>query len=152
MAEKKIVEVSNNRKAYHDFEILETFEAGIALRGTEIKSVRENLVNLKDSFVLVRDGESKVHNLHISPYGHGNIFNHEPLRIRRLLLHKKEILKLEQITAQKGVALVPVKMYIKGKFAKLLIGVAKGKKLHDKREAIKERDIKRDIDREMKKY
>lgn len=152
MAEKKFIDIAQNKKAYHDFEILDTIEAGIALQGTEIKAVREHSVNLKDSFVLIRDGQARVHNLHISPYGHGNIYNHDPLRIRKLLLHKKEIMKLSVLTTQKGAAIVPVKLYIKGKYAKLLIGVAKGKKLHDKRDALKERDIKRDIDREMKKY
>lgn len=149
---KEIIDIAQNKKAYHDYEILDTIEAGIALKGTEIKSVRDHAVNLKDSYVMIRDGEAKVHNLHISPYGFGNIFNHEPMRVRRLLLHKKEIIKLSSILPQKGGALIPVKLYIKGKYAKLLIGIAKGKKAHDKREAIRERDIKRDIDREMKKY
>ena len=152
MAEKKIIDIAQNKKAYHDYEILDTFEAGIELKGTEIKSVREHTVNLKDSFVLIRNGEAKAHNIHISPYGFGNIFNHDPLRVRRLLLHKKEILKLINLLSQKGGALVPVKMYIKGKYAKLLVGIAKGKKMHDKREAIREKDIKRDMDREMKNY
>jgi SsrA-binding protein len=152
MREKQFIDIAQNKKAYHDFEIIDTIEAGIALKGTEIKSVREHSVNLKDSFVLIRNGVPKVHNLHISPYGFGNIFNHEPLRIRNLLLHKKEILKLDNVVSQKGFALVPVKMYIKGKVAKLLIGIAKGKKSYDKREAIKERDIRRDMDREMKNY
>ncbi len=152
MGEKKIIDIAQNKKAYHDYEILDTVEAGIELKGTEIKSVRDHSVNLKDSFVIIRGNEAKVHNLHISPYGFGNIFNHDPLRIRRLLLKKKEILKLENTVSQKGIAIIPVKMYIKGKYAKLLIGVAKGKKMHDKREAIRERDIKRDMDREMKNY
>lgn len=152
MAEKKFVDIANNKKAYHDFEILDTIEAGIALRGTEIKSIREHLVNLKDSFVLIRDNQAVIHNMHISPYGFGNIYNHEPMRVRKLLLHKKEILKLSMLVAQKGNALVPVKLYLKGKHCKVLVGVAKGKKLHDKRDSIKERDIKRDTDREMKDY
>lgn len=152
MGEKVFVDVAENRKAYHDFEILETIEAGIELRGTEIKSVREHAVNLKDSFVLIRDGEAFVLNLHISPYGHGNIFNHEPERKRKLLLHKKQILQLEAMIKQKNVTVVPTKMYIKGKVAKLLIGVAKGKKLHDKRDSIREKDVERDTQREMKSY
>jgi SsrA-binding protein len=152
VGEKVFVDVAENRKAYHDFEILETIEAGIELRGTEIKSVREHAVNLKDSFVLIRDGEAFVLNLHISPYGHGNIFNHEPERKRKLLLHKKQILQLEAMIKQKNVTVVPTKMYIKGKVAKLLIGVAKGKKLHDKRDSIREKDVERDTQREMKSY
>lgn len=150
MADKVIIDIAQNKKAYFEFEIIENIEAGIELRGTEIKSVREHLVNLKDSFVLIRDGEAHVLNLHISPYGHGNIFNHEPERKRRLLLHKKEIVRLEAMCKQKTLTIVPTRMYIKGKVAKLAIGVAKGKKTHDKRDAIKEKDMKRDVQREMK--
>jgi SsrA-binding protein len=150
MSEKKILEVSQNKKAYHDFEILDTIEAGIELKGTEIKSIRDHSINLKDSFVMIRNGEARVHNLHISPYGFGNIFNHEPLRIRRLLLHKKEILKLAHLLDQKGGALVPLKVYIKGRYAKLLLGLAKGKKMYDKRQSLREKDIRREMDRELK--
>ncbi len=152
MSEKRIIEIAQNKKAYHDYDIFDTIEAGIELKGTEIKSVRDHSVNLKDSFALIRNMEATVHNMHISPYGFGNIYNHDPLRIRKLLLHKKEILKLNNTIAQKGIALIPVKMYIKGKHAKLLLGVAKGKKMHDKREALREKDIKRDMDREIKDY
>ncbi|MFN4216317.1 MAG: SsrA-binding protein SmpB [Brevinematales bacterium] len=151
-AKKTIIEITVNRKAYHDYEMLSTYEAGIELTGTEIKSIRDHAVNLKDSFVLIRDGEAWVHNMHISPYGHGNIFNHDPTRKRRLLLHKREILKLSQAVQQKGLTIVPIKLYIKGKYAKLEIAVARGKKLHDKKSALKERDIKRDMDREIRNF
>jgi SsrA-binding protein len=149
MEKKKIIDIAQNKKAFHDYDILNTIEAGIELKGTEIKSVRDHSVNLKDSFVIIRNGEAYIHNLHISPYGFGNIYNHDVLRIRKLLLHKKEILKLSALTSQKGIAIVPTKMYIKGKYAKVIIGIAKGKKLHEKKAALKERDIKRDMDREM---
>lgn len=152
MAEKKFIDIATNKKAFHDFEILESLEAGIELRGTEIKSVRDHAVNMKDSFVLVRDNQATLHNMHISPYGFGNIFNHEAERVRRLLLHKKEIFKLQAMISQKGVALVPLKIYIKGKYAKVQIGIAKGKKMHDKRDTIRDRDIQREVDRELKNY
>ncbi len=147
--EKKIIDIAQNKKAFFDYEILDTIEAGIELKGTEIKSVRNHSVNLKDSFILIREGEALVHNLHISPYGFGNIFNHDPLRTRKLLLHKKEILKLSGQISQKGLTLIPLKMYIKGKYAKLLIGLARGKKAYNKKTAIKERDIRREMDREI---
>ncbi|MGC8764933.1 MAG: SsrA-binding protein SmpB [Brevinematia bacterium] len=152
MAEKKIIEIAQNKKAYHDYDILDTIETGIALKGTEIKSVREHNINLKDSYVVIRNGEALVMNMHISPYGYGNIFNHDPKRTRRLLLHKKEILKLSNLVSQKGIALIPLKVYIKGKYAKLLLGIAKGKKIYSKKEALKEKDIERDIERELKNY
>lgn len=150
--EKKIIEITQNKKAYHDYEILDTIEAGIELKGTEIKSVRSHSVNLKDSYVLIRDGEAKVYNMHISPYGYGNIFNHEPTRTRRLLLRKKEIIKLQGLISQKGITIVPLKMYIKGKYAKLLLGIVKGRKTYDKKEVLKEKDIKREVERELKQY
>ncbi len=149
---KEIVDIAQNRKAHHDFEILDTLEAGIELKGTEIKSVRNHLVNLKDSYVLIRGNQAFVHNLHISPYDHGNIFNHDPLRTRRILIHKKEILKLNIQISQKGSAIVPLKMYIKGQYAKLLLGIAKGKKTHNKKSALQERDIQREVERELKDY
>jgi len=152
MPEKKIIEIAQNKKAYHDYEILDTIEAGIALKGTEIKSVRQHNVNLKDSYVIIKNGVPKLFNVHISPYGFGNIFNHEPTRTRNLLLHKKEILKLSNLISQKGVALIPLKIYIKGRYAKIVIGIAKGKKIYSKKEVLKERDIKRDMDRELKNY
>lgn len=147
--EKRIIDIAQNKKAYFDYEIIDTLEAGIELKGTEIKSVRNHSVNLKDSFILIREGEATVYNLHISPYGFGNIFNHDPLRKRKLLLHKKEILKLSNSLHQKGLALIPLKMYIKRKYAKLLIGLARGKKAYNKKAAIKERDIRREMDREI---
>jgi SsrA-binding protein len=150
--QQKIIEISQNKKAYHDYEILDTIEAGIVLQGTEIKSVRQHSVNLKDSYVMIRDGKARVYNMHISPYGHGNIFNHDPTRTRDLLLHKKEILKLSNLISQKGVAIIPLKIYIKGKYAKLLLGIVKGKKIHDKKEALKEKDIIRQMERELKNY
>lgn len=152
MKEKEIVSIAQNKKALHDYEVIERYEAGLELKGTEIKSIREHRVNLKDSFCQIRGTVTTVHNLHISPYGHGNIFNHEPTRIRRLLLKKKEILKIDSQLSQKGYSLVPLSLYIKGKYAKLQIALVKGKKLHDKRDALREKDIKRDMDREMKHF
>ena len=150
MPEKEFIDIAVNKKAYHDYEIFETMEAGIELRGTEIKSIRGNRANLKDSFVLIRQGSAWVHNMHISPYGFGNIFNHDPTRPRRLLLHKKQIVRLESQSAQKGYTVIPLKIYIKGKFAKVQIGLAKGKKVYDKREDIKDKDLQRDMEREIK--
>ena len=152
MSDKRIIEITTNRKARHDYDVLDAMEAGIELRGTEIKAVRDHSVNLKDSYVMIRRGEAILMNMHISPYNHGNIFNHEPLRNRKLLLHKKEILKITNLMKQKGIAVVPLKMYIKGKYAKIEIGIVKGKKSYDKREAIRERDIERDTQRELKEY
>ena len=152
MSDKRIIEITTNRKARHDYDVLDAMEAGIELRGTEIKAVRDHSVNLKDSYVMIRRGEAILMNMHISPYNHGNIFNHEPLRNRKLLLHKKEILKITNLMKQKGIAIVPLKMYIKGKYAKIEIGIVKGKKSYDKREAIRERDIERDTQRELKEY
>ena len=140
----------NNRKAKYDYEILETIEAGIELKGTEIKSIRNGKTNLKDSYAVVKKGEALLLNMHISPYENGNIFNHEETRTRKLLLHKKEILKLNDKIHMEGFTLVPIKLYFKGSKAKILLGVAKGKKSYDKREAIKKRDIERDIKSRMK--
>jgi SsrA-binding protein len=150
MTEKKIVDIAKNKKAYHDYEIIDKLEAGVELKGTEIKSIREHKVNLKDSFARVIDGQVWVHNLHISPYDFGNIFNHDPTRPRRLLLRKKQITNLAGVLSQKGYTLAPLRIYIKGKYAKIELGVVKGKKLHDKRDAIRERDVRRDMDREIK--
>ena len=135
--------VAQNKKANHDFFIEETLEAGIVLQGTEIKSVRNGRVNMKDSFARVSNGEVFLHNLHISPYEQGNIHNHEPTRMRKLLLHKKQIAKLIGETQQAGYSLVPIKIYLKDGYAKVLIGLGKGKKKYDKRETIKKRDIER---------
>lgn len=148
----KIIEIATNKKAYHDYEIIETFEAGLVLQGTEIKSVREHNVNLKDSFVLIKGNIVNVHNMHISPYHHGNRYNHDPLRPRRLLLNKKEILKLSNLVSQKGYTIIPLKLYIKNNWAKLEIGLAKGKKTYNKKEYLKEKDIEREVQRELKNY
>ncbi|KRK93600.1 SsrA-binding protein [Companilactobacillus futsaii JCM 17355] len=143
-------EVANNRKARHDYNILETYEAGIALTGTEIKSVRASKMNIKDGFVQARNGELWLENVNISIYNQGNIFNHDPLRNRKLLLHKKEIRKISSSIQEKGITVVPLKVYLKHGFAKVLIGIAEGKKQYDKRETIKKRDQEREIRRVMK--
>lgn len=139
-----------NRKAKFDYEILETVEAGIVLTGTEIKSLRAGKANLKDSYAIVRNGEVFLLNMHISEYDHGNIFNHNETRTRKLLLHKKEILKLNDKVRLNGLTLVPLKVYLNGNYAKVLLGVGKGKKLYDKRETMKERDIKREMSKALK--
>lgn len=142
--------IAQNRKAYHDYFIEDSFEAGIILLGTEVKSLRDGRVNLKDSYVIIKDAEAFVLNCHISPYSHGNIANHEPLRTRKLLLHKNQIIRLKDKLVQKGYSLIPLKIYFKGSFAKLEIGLAKGKKLYEKREKIKEKEVKREIERAVK--
>ncbi|MCI5552631.1 MAG: SsrA-binding protein SmpB [Tenericutes bacterium] len=139
-----------NKKAYFDYEILEEIEAGIVLTGTEIKSIRNGNANLKDSYAVVRNNEVYLLNMHISEYKEGNIFNHEEKRTRKLLLHKKEILKLRDKINLNGYTLVPLKLYFKGNKVKILLGLAKGKKIYDKRESIKERDINREIKKEWK--
>ena len=140
----------NNRKAKYDYEILDTIEAGIVLTGTEIKSIRLGKANLKDSYATIKHGEAILLNMHISHYEEGNRFNHDETRTRKLLLHKKEILKLYDKIRLEGNTLVPIKLYFKGNKAKILLGIAKGKKTYDKREAIKKRDIERDIKSRMK--
>jgi SsrA-binding protein len=147
---KRMKIVCQNRKAYHDYYIEETLEAGISLLGTEVKSLREGKANLKDSYVIIKGKEAFLLNCHISPYSHGNITNHEPLRTRKLLLHRKEIEGLMGKSLQKGYTLIPLKIYFKDSYAKIEIGVAKGKRLYEKREKIKEREAKRDIERVMK--
>jgi SsrA-binding protein len=142
--------VAQNRKAFHDYAIEETIEAGIVLVGTEVKSLRDGKANLKDSYVLVKDGEVLLLNCHISPYTHGNIMNHDPVRTRKLLLHAKEIEKLQGKAAQKGYSLIPLKIYFKGPRAKVEIGLARGKKVYEKRESIKKREADREIERAMK--
>jgi SsrA-binding protein len=142
--------VASNRKAYHDYFIEETFEAGMSLQGTEVKSLRLGLANLTDSYALVKNEEMFLFNANISPYPMGNIMNHEPLRTRKLLLHKEEIRKLTWKMTQKGFTLIPLKIYfVRGK-AKVLIGLAKGKKAFDKRETIKEKESKREVERVVK--
>ncbi len=142
--------IATNRKAYHDYFIEETYEAGISLLGTEVKSLREGRVNLKDSYALIKDGEAFLLNCHISPYSHGNIQNHDPLRTRKLLLHKKEISRIWGKTTQQGLTLIPLKIYFRQGRVKVEIGIAKGKRQYEKRESIKEREAKREIERHMK--
>jgi SsrA-binding protein len=146
--EKSVV---TNRKAYHDYFIEEKFEAGIMLQGTEVKSLREGRVNLQDSYASVKGDEIFLHHCHISPYSHGNIMNHEPLRTRKLLLHRKEIDKLLGKTKQQGLTLIPLRIYFsKRGLAKVELGLAKGKKQHDRRESIKTREASREVERAMK--
>src|SRR5690348_2930766 len=136
--------IAENRKAYHDYHLLETFEAGMVLLGTEVKSIREGRVNLRDSFARVEDGEVFVYNVHISPYSHRGYSEHEPLRRRKLLLHRSEIRKLVGKTVERGMTLVPVRMYFKNRRVKMSIALAKGKKEYDKRETIKRREADRE--------
>lgn len=142
----------NNRKAKFDYQIEEEIEAGIVLTGTEIKSIRLGKANLKDSYAIIKNGEVFLLGMHISPYKEGNIFNHDELRTRKLLLHKKEILKLNNKITLEGYTLIPIKLYFKKNKAKILIGIAKGKKLYDKRESIKKRDIDRELKKQFKNY
>src|SRR5262245_12992 len=143
--------VATNRKAFHDYFIEERYEAGIMLQGTEVKSLREGRVNLQDSYASVKGAEVFLHHCHISPYSHGNIMNHEPLRTRKLLLHRKEIKKLLGKTQQQGLTLIPLRIYFsKRGFAKVELGLAKGKKQHDRRESIKTREASREVERAMK--
>lgn len=142
--------ISNNKKAYHDYFIEEKMEAGIELFGTEVKSVRAGAVNLKDSYVSLKTGEAMLIGMHISPYEQGNIFNRDPLRERRLLLHKKEIARLIGKTKETGYSLIPLSVYLSGSFVKIELGLARGKKSYDKRETIAARDAKRSIDRAVK--
>ena len=139
-----------NKKAYFDYEILESFEAGIVLKGTEIKSIRDGKVNLKDSYAVIKNNEVFLLNTHISQYKEGNIFNHDETRTRKLLLHKKEIKKIKEQLEIQGLTLVPLKLYFKGEYAKILLGLAKGKKNYDKRESIKKRENLIEIKRELK--
>ncbi|MCD7757112.1 MAG: SsrA-binding protein SmpB [Clostridiales bacterium] len=148
--QKGIKVVASNRKAYHDYYILEKYEAGIELAGTEVKSIRAGRVNLKDAFCQVKNGELYVYGMHISPYEQGNIFNKDPMRDRRLLMHRQEIRRLYAHVKQDGYALIPLSLYFKNSRVKVEVGLAKGKKLYDKREAMAERAAKRDMDREMK--
>jgi SsrA-binding protein len=142
--------VAENRKALHDYFIEERYEAGMSLLGTEVKSLREGKANLRDSYVLIKDSEALLLNCHISPYSHGNIMNHDPLRTRKLLLKRSEIERLRGKAAQKGYSIIPLKIYFKGPYAKIEIGLAKGKRLFDKRETIKEKEAARQIERALK--
>jgi SsrA-binding protein len=139
-----------NRKARFDYEVLEEIEAGIVLTGTEIKSIRDGKANIKDCYGVIRNGEVYLLNMHISHYEQGNIFNHDETRTRKLLLHKKEILKLNNSIQLQGLTLIPLKVYFKKNKAKILLGLCRGKKNYDKRESIKERDIKRDLQKNYK--
>ena len=142
--------IANNKKAYHDYFILETYEAGIALHGTEVKSLRMGKCSIKEAFIRVENEEVYVYGMHISPYEKGNIFNKDPLRVRKLLLHKSEIRKLLGKTKEKGMTLVPLKVYFKDSLVKVEIGLAKGKKLYDKRQDIAKKDQQREAQRDFK--
>ena len=142
--------IASNRKAYHDYFVEDKFEAGVELCGTEVKSIRMGNVNLKDAFCIIKDGQMVVHGMHVRPYEKGNIFNRDPLRPRRLLMHKREILRLFAKVKQDGYALVPLSVYFKGPRIKLEVGLCKGKKLYDKRDAAAARDAKREMDRARK--
>ena len=147
--DKKVI--STNRKAFHDFLIFDKFIAGIVLTGTEIKSIRKGMLNLKDSFAKIEDGEAFLYGMHISPYEQGNRFNHKPDRVRKLLLQKREILKISDKVKKDGVTIIPLELFLTDGFAKIELGLAKGKKLYDKREAIAKRDQQRDIARHIKR-
>ena len=142
--------ITVNRQAYHDYYIERTIEAGIALKGTEIKSIRDGKVNLRGSYAIARNGELWLENSHIAVYEHGNRYNHEPMRSRKLLLHRREINQLISRVETKGLTLIPLKLYLKGGRAKIELGLGRGKKLYDKREAIAERDVKREIERAIR--
>ena len=150
MEQKGIKLAAKNSKAYHDYFIEDRFEAGIALAGTEVKSIRQGKLNLKDSFCHVKDGELYVYGMHISPYEKGNIFNKDPMRQRKLLMHKREIMRLYGKIKQDGLALIPLSVYFKNAKVKVELGLARGKKLHDKRDAAAARDDRREMDRALK--
>ena len=142
--------IANNKKAYFDYFIEDTWEAGIALHGTEVKSVRMGKCSIKEAFIRVEDGEVFVYNMHISPYEKGNIFNKDPLRVKKLLLHRHEVNKILGEVTQKGYTLVPLQVYLKGSLVKVQVGLGRGKKLYDKREDMAKRDMQREIDRALK--
>ena len=152
MAENKqaIKQIANNKKAYFDYFIEDKYEAGIELFGTEVKSLRMGKCSVKESFIRIERGEVSIYGMHISPYEKGNIFNKDPLRVRRLLLHKREIMKLAAEQAQKGYTLVPLSVYFKGRLVKVEVGLAKGKKLYDKRETLAKKDQRREAEKEFK--
>ena len=147
-----IKQAASNRKAFHDYFVLERYEAGIELFGTEVKSIRAGTLNLKDSYCTIKNGELFVRGMHSSPYEKGNIFNRDPDRVRRLLMHRKEIMKLNARVMQEGVALVPLSVYFKDSRVKVELGLCKGKKLYDKRESDAKRQAERDMDRHIKTY
>ena len=150
MAKTGVELIANNKKAYHDYFILETYEAGISLAGTEVKSMRMGKCSIKESFIRIENWEVFVYGMHISPYEKGNIFNKDPLRVRKLLLHRQEINKLLGKMKEKGMTLVPLKVYLKGSLVKVEIGLAKGKKLYDKRADIAKKDQAREAQRDFK--
>ena len=150
MAKSNDKMVANNKKAYHDYFILDKIETGIALHGTEVKSLRMGKCSIKESFIRIENGEVFIYGMHISPYEKGNIFNKDPLRVRKLLLHKSEINKLIGKTKEQGMAIVPLTVYVKGSLVKVEIGLAKGKKLYDKRQDIAKKDQKREAERDFK--
>ncbi len=143
-------DIATNRKAFHDYFVLDRYEAGIELAGTEVKSIRAGNINLKDSFCTIKNNEIFIRGMHISPYSHGNIFNKDPVRPRKLLMHKKEITRLNAKIMQDGVALIPLSVYFKGSLIKVELGLCKGKKLHDKRDSEAEKEYKRNIERTLK--
>ncbi|MCI9517551.1 MAG: SsrA-binding protein SmpB [Lachnospiraceae bacterium] len=150
MGSQSVKLIANNKKAYHDYFIEGTYETGIALHGTEVKSLRMGKCSIKESFIRVENGEVFVYGMHISPYEKGNIFNKDPLRVKKLLMHRYEINKITGKMAEKGYTLVPLKVYFKGSLVKVEIGIAKGKKLHDKRQDIAKRDQRREAEKEFK--
>ncbi len=145
-----IRQIAGNKKAYHDYDIIEKFQAGIELVGTEVKSLRSGRCNLKDSYIKITNGEAYIYNMHVSPYEFGNRFNADPLRPRKLLLHKSEILRLDGKVAKDGLTIVPTSIYFRGSYVKVNIGLAKGKKLYDKRHDIAKKDAKRQAEKEFK--
>ena len=150
MSKDSIKLIANNKKAYHDFFILDTYEAGLALHGTEVKSLRMGKCSIKESFIRIENGEVFIYGMHISPYEKGNLFNKDPLRVKKLLLHKSEINKMLGKVKEKGISIVPLKVYLKGSLMKIEIGLAKGKKLYDKRDDIAKKDQKREAERDFK--
>ena len=150
MGKQSTKQIASNRKAFHDYFIEDKYEAGIELAGTEVKSIRLGAVNLRDSFCSVKDGEMFLYGMHISPYEKGNIFNKDPRRTRKLLLHRREIMKLQAKVQQDGYALIPLSLYFKGSRVKVQVGLCKGKKLYDKRADMAEKAAKRDIERAIK--
>ena len=144
--------IAQNRKAWHEYFVDEKYEAGIALFGTEVKSIRSGAVNLKDAYCSIKNGELFVLGMHVSPYEKGNIFNREPRRERKLLMHKREIMKINGMLTQKGYTLVPLSLYFSGKNVKVELGLCRGKKLYDKRDSIAAKEVNREIDRKMKEF
>lgn len=152
MDDASIKNIAQNRKARHEYEILDTYEVGIVLAGTEVKSLRANKVQFADSYATIDNGELWIHSMNITPYDHGNVHNHEPVRKRKLLMHKQELKKLYVRAVERGLSLVPLRIYFKNKVAKIELALVRGKKLHDKRSSIADRDARREIDRKMKEH